>query len=198
MADVRLVAASRLGVMSIPSRRTVLALIAAVPLVAGCGSQPLPANDARAMLADLAKVEHGVRAGECQATRPTLRHLDRDVATLPEEVDPEARRTLKGGVDHLARLVTEQCKQKQPEPVVTEPEPVAPPPVESAPDAPPIVTELPPEPESQQREPRDEEATSEKAKDEEPKDEEPKESKETKEPKGDGRDPCPPGSSAVC
>jgi hypothetical protein len=172
-------------------------------LVAGCGSGELPATDAEAMLRDLDKVEHGVRTGECEATRPTLRRLDRNVADLPDDVDVGVRATLDGSVDHLGRLVAEQCKQRKPDPVVTEPEPITPPAVDSTPEPSPTVTEPPLETEQQREEeprreePADEEPKDEKPKEEEPKDEEPKEDK-PKEPEGDGRDPCPPGSSARC
>ena len=163
------------------------------------------------MLRDLDKVEHGVRAGECDATRPTLRRLDRNVADLPDDVDAEVRTTLDGSVDHLGRLVAEQCKQREPDPVVTEPEPITPPAVDSTPEPSPTVTEPPLETEQQQREePNDEEPVDEEPKAEEPTEKEPKEKEpqNTKEkepkkdkpkpPKGDGRDPCPPGSSARC
>lgn len=137
------------------------------------------------MLRDLGKVEQGVRAGECKATRPMLRRLDRNVAALPNDVDAGVRTTLDGGLDQLERLVGRECKQREPDPVVTEPEPITPPPVESTPEPPPTVTEPPPETEQQQQaEPQDEEP-----KDEEPKKDEPTkdEPKEPKEPKGDGR-----------
>lgn len=172
-------------------------------LVAGCGSGELPATDAEAMLRDLNKVEYGVRAGECDATRPTLRRLDRNVADLPDDVDAKVRTTLDGSVDHLGRLVAEQCKQREPDPVVTEPEPITPPAVDSTPEPSPTVTEPPLETEQRQpEEPQDEEPEDEEPQDEEPRDEEPKEKEPKKDkPKpreGDGRDPCPPGSSAQC
>ncbi len=154
------------------------------------------------MLRDLDKVEHGVRAGECDATRPTLRRLDRDVADLPDDVDAKVRSALDGSVDHLGRLVAEQCKQREPDPVVTEPEPITPPAVDSTPEPSPTVTEPPLETEQQQQEepeddaPEDEEPKEERPKDEEPKKKEPK--REKPNPKGDGRDPCPPGSSGRC
>ncbi|HEV2773757.1 MAG TPA: hypothetical protein VGV57_13195 [Thermoleophilaceae bacterium] len=177
--------------------------VGATLLVAGCGSGELPATDAEAMLRDLDKVEHGVQAGECDATRPTLRRLDRNVADLPDDVDAEVRTTLDGSVDHLGRLLAEQCKQREPDPVVTEPEPITPPAVDSTPEPSPTVTEPPLETEQQQREePNDGEPVDEEPKGEEPKQKESKEKKpkkdEPKPPKGDGRDPCPPGSSPRC
>ncbi|MDQ4071279.1 MAG: hypothetical protein M3088_00165 [Actinomycetota bacterium] len=181
----------------------------ALLLVAGCGGGELPATDAQAMLRDLGKVEQGVRAGECQATRPTLRRLDRNVASIPDDVDPDVRRTLDRGVDHLGRLVGRECKQRESDPVVTEPEPITPAPVDSTPEPSPTITEPPPEHEDQRQEaPEDEnkESKEDKApeKQERPESEQPKEAEEPrirrkpKELKGDGRDPCPPGSSAVC
>ena len=178
----------------------------ALLLVAGCGGGELPATDAQAMLRDLGKVEQGVRAGECQATRPTLRRLDRNVASIPPEVDPEVRTTLDRGVDHLGRLVSRECKQREPDPVVTEPEPITPPPVESTPEPSPTITEPPPEHEDQLQEaPEDENEEPKTPK--RPRGQELEEQSEAKEPRirrkpkkleGDGRDPCPPGSSAVC
>ncbi len=170
---------------------------------AGCGSGQLPATDAEAMLRDLDKVEHGVRAGECDATRPTLRRLDRNVADLPDDVDTEVRTALDGSVDHLGRLVAEQCKQRESDPVVTEPEPITPPAVDSTPEPSPTVTQPPLETEQPQKEePEDEEPEDEEPKDEEPKDEEPREKEPKKDkpnpPKGDGRDPCPRGSAPQC
>lgn len=182
-----------------------LALTVGAPLVvAGCGSGELPATDAEAMLRDLDKVEHGVRAGECDATRPTLRRLDRNVADLPHDVDAEVRATLDGSVGHLGRLVAEQCKEREPDPVVTEPEPITPPAVDSTPEPSPTVTEPPLEAEQppQPEEPQEEESEDEEPKGKEPKEDEPKKKVPKKDtpnrPKGDGRDPCPPGSPARC
>ena len=188
------------------STRPLALAFGALLLVAGCGGGELPATDAQAMLRDLGKVERGVRAGECQATRPTLRRLDRNVASIPPDVDPEVRATLDRGVDHLGRLVGRECKQREPDPVVTEPEPITPPPVESTPEPSPTITEPPPEHEDQLQEaPEDENEEPKTPK--RPRRQELEEQSEAKEPRirrkpkkleGDGRDPCPPGSSAVC
>ena len=192
------------------STRPLAPAFGALLLVAGCGGGELPATDAQAMLRDLGKVEQGVRAGECQATRPTLRRLDRNVASIPADVDPEVRTTLDRGVDHLGRLVGRECKQREPDAVVTEPEPITPPPVESTPEPSPTITEPPPEHEDQLQEaPEDDDQESkqepkapekqERQESERPKhDEKPRIRRKPKELKGDGRDPCPPGSSAVC
>jgi hypothetical protein len=170
-----------------PRRTHLLALaVGAFLLVAGCGGSELPATDAEAMLRDLGKVEQGVRAGECTATRPTLRRLDRNVASVPDDVDAEVRTTLDRGVDHLERLVGKECKQREPDPVVTEPDPITPPPVQSTPEPSPTITEPPLEAEQQQEEPKDEEP-----KDEEPKIEKPKieKPKKPEKPKIDGPKP---------
>lgn len=134
-----------------------VALIVGVPLlVGGCGGRDLPATDAAALLRDLGKVEQGVRAGECKATQPTLRRLDRNIASVPDDVDAEVRTTLDRGVDHLGRLVSQECKQR-PDPVVAEPEPIAPAPVQSTPEPAPTVTEPPLETEHQHQEPPEDE-----------------------------------------
>jgi hypothetical protein len=192
--------------VGLPSCTHPLALaFGALLLVAGCGGGDLPATDAQAMLRDLGKVEQGVRAGECQATRPTLRRLNRNVASIPDDVDAEVRTTLDRGVDHLGRLVTKECKQREPDPVVTEPEPIAPPPVESTPEPSPTITEPPPEYEQQEEEPQYERTDNERPeREEDPAAEDsrgtqgPTRTRKLKKPKGDGRDPCPPGSPAEC
>lgn len=196
--------------MSFRSCTRLLALTLGGPLlVAGCGGRELPATDAQAMLRHLGKVEQGVQAGECEATRPTLRRLDRNVSSIPDDVDPEVRATLDRGVDHLGRLVAKECRQREPDPVVTEPEPIAPPPVESTREPSPVITEPPPEHEYQQRE----EAEDEDQELKRPKADKTQKSEDSEEPteferrtsrrspkklEGDGRDPCPPGSSPVC
>jgi len=135
-----------------------VALSVGVPLlVGGCGGRDLPATDAAALLRDLGKVEQGVRAGECKATQPMLRRLDRNIAAVPDDVDAEVRTTLDRGVDHLGRLVGQECKQRSPDPVVAEPEPIAPAPVQSTPEPAPTVTEPPLETEHQHQEQPEEE-----------------------------------------
>ena len=135
-----------------------VALTVGVPLlVGGCGGRDLPATDAAALLRDLGKVEQGVRAGECKATQPTLRRLDRNIAAVPDDVDAEVRTTLDRGVDHLGRLVGQECKQRSPDPVAAEPEPIAPAPVQSTPEPAPTVTEPPLETERQYQEQPEEE-----------------------------------------
>ena len=107
-------------------------------LVAGCGGgEEIPAKTASAITAGLERIDKRVRAGECDDARSSLKNLNGGVRELPRDVDPAVRRTLTNGVDHLGKLVQQDCTQKpepvqeppvQP-PVVTTPEPPEPPPV---------------------------------------------------------------------
>ncbi len=155
-----------------------LALPLAVAVsVAGCGGgEAIPQQTAVAFVSNLDSVERGVREGECERTRPTLRGLEQRVRALPGDVDRDVRSTLGRGVQNLERLFEAECKQK-PEP---EPEPIAPPPVEAAPEPEPTA----PEPEVPTViEP--EESKPEEPKEPKPEEQEPEEPKEPKEPKAD-------------
>jgi outer membrane biosynthesis protein TonB len=117
-------------------------------LSAGCGGgEELPAKTASAITARLERVDKRVRAGECDDARATLKTLNGQVRDLPKEVDPAVRRTLSRGVDHLGKLVQQDCKQK-PEPVE---EPAVQPPVVTTPDPPPVTQPEQPQVEEPER-----------------------------------------------
>jgi outer membrane biosynthesis protein TonB len=170
-------------------------------LLAACGGEKLPGDEAQALLRDLDKVEHGVRAGECTATRPTLRRLRRNVSGLDGSVEPALRTTLDGGVQHLTQLVADQCREA-PDPVVAEPEPAPTTPVDPTPDATPTVTQPPPETTEQQEQndaPRRRQGNRSGEHDRSRSDG----SNRPSRPRGpqltgDGRDPCPQGAEATC
>jgi len=179
-----------------------LALPLAVAVsVAGCGGgEAIPQQTAVAFVSNLDSVERGVREGECERTRPTLRGLEQRVRALPGDVDRDVRSTLGRGVQNLERLFEAECKQK-PEPVPEpepEPEPIAPPPVETAPE--PEPTE--PEPEAPTViEP--EEQAPEEPKEPKPEEQAPEEPKEPKEPKvdnpaGEENDVCGENPAPTC
>jgi len=159
-----------------------LLCLLALPLaVAGCGGgEAIPQQTAVAFVSNLDSVERGVREGECERTRPTLRGLEQRVRALPGDVDRDVRSTLGRGVQNLERLFEAECKQK-PEPVPEpEPEPIAPPPVETAPEPEPTEPEpeVPTVIEPEEQEPEE-------PKEPKPEEQEPEEPKEPKEPKAD-------------
>ncbi len=188
------------------SRSLVLTVCAAALLAAGCGGadQLIPTGSARALVGDIDAVEQGVRAGECDRTGSRLQRLKRTAGDLPEDVDAEVRTTLEGGVVQLERLAKAECRQRKPEPVEEEPEPVAPP-VEPEPEpepepAPEPAPEPEPEPEPEPKpEPKPE---PEPEPEPEPPDEEPpgedRPKKKRDKPMDTVQDPCPPGSAATC
>ena len=182
-------------------------LLAAV-LLAGCGGSDaqIPAGVAQALVREIDAIENRVSAGECGQAKSSMQQLVRTAGALPENVDPDLRTTLAGGIERLGRLVRAECRQKpkptpKPEPVeeVPEPEP-EPEPVETAPEPEPTPEpEVEPEPaeEPQQEDPAPEEEPAGEEQEPEPApDEEPTEEPE---PDGDGGSSvCPPGDSATC
>ncbi len=182
-------------------RSLALTVSAAALLAAGCGGadQQIPSDSASALVRDIDAIEQGVRAGECERTGSWLQRLERTAGDLPEDVDPELRTTLEGGVDQLERLARAECRQREPEPVVEEPEPVAPPPVETTPEPEP---EPAPEPEPQPEPEPEPEPKPEPEPEPEPKDEDPPREERPKKkrdrPDDTVADPCPPGSADTC
>ena len=138
---------------------TLLALGCAAALGAGCGGSDEPKGKPipRALAASLNKELDAVQRrfdeggpGPCgdieDRSQPDVERL---LAQIPSNVDPEVRRALRQSFDRLWQLAGQQCNDTEPEP---EPEPTVP-----EPEPEPLPTQ--PEPEPTQPEPEPEPTT---------------------------------------
>jgi hypothetical protein len=99
----------------------------ALPL-AGCGKDKpkMPSSDARQLIALLEEAKRRAAAHACRdltvENNPTLPALQRQVASLPSNVDSDIRSTLEDGVANLRQLVAAECstQQQKPEQPTTE------------------------------------------------------------------------------
>ena len=179
--------------MSTFKRTTLLALVGACLLAAGCGSdeegEPIPADSAAALQDQLdniqARIENG-SVGACEdilagPRGPNVDAVEQAISGLPDDVSEDVRSGLEEGFDRLFALVEDRCTdlreeaeaeqppetEAEPEP---EPEPVAPPetvtetvPPPETETVPPPETETVPPPETGEEEPPVEEPSDETA-----------------------------------
>jgi hypothetical protein len=140
-------------------RTTTLVLIGAALAAAGCGSEdegePIPAEQADALLAQLENVQNRLDNGSVGACQDVFTHpdspnqpaVDQILSQIPQGVDPEVRSALQESFARLWDLVDQECDTRQPEqqPEATTPEP-EPTPTETLP---PEEEEAPPEEEEE-------------------------------------------------
>jgi hypothetical protein len=128
--------------MTTLKRTTLLALVAASLLGAGCGSddegEPIP-QDSSAVLQDQldnvqARIDNG-SVGACEdilsgPRGPNVDAVNQAIADLPDDVSEDVRAGLQDGFDHLFQLVDERCTElrdeadsRQQTETETEPEP---------------------------------------------------------------------------
>jgi hypothetical protein len=167
--------------MSTFKHTTLLALVGACLLAAGCGSdeegEPIPAESAATLQDQLdniqARLDNG-SVGACEdilsgPRGPNLDAVEQAISGLPDNVSADVRSGLEEGFDRLFTLVEDRCTdlreeaeaeqppETEPEP---EPEPVAPPetvtetvPPPETETVPPPETETLPPPETGEEEP---------------------------------------------
>jgi hypothetical protein len=105
--------------------RSVTAVVLAAALlvpIAGCGkSKPkLPKQDARALVSLLHQADSRAQAKSCDALlKRTLPRLEVHLNTLPANVDPDIRDTLRQGIANLRTLAVAQCSGVKPKPTPT-------------------------------------------------------------------------------
>jgi outer membrane biosynthesis protein TonB len=132
------------------------AAAAAVLAIAGCGKDknaPIPGGQAAYLVAQLDQVESRVATGDCVAVkRGTLKRIDKRVAALPDDVDPDVRSDVESAVDNLKGLVEDQCQPKpKPEPEPTQPQQTTPPETTPPETTPPETTPTQPEKPKEQK-----------------------------------------------
>jgi hypothetical protein len=134
-----------------------LALVACV-VVAGCGSdsegEPLPAEQAAALERQLDSIQSRFEAGDGACRDITdgddtnTAAVEDILASLPEDVDPDARDAVRQSFDRLFELTSEQCVEQPQQPTDTAP------PETTAPETEPTDT-IPTETEPTETEPTD-------------------------------------------
>lgn len=99
-------------------------------LAAGCGGdeegEPIPAQNARALLQQLDGIESQVEIGRCGSATFQIRddgQLQDKIAALPDSVDADLRSALEDSADRLLRLVEDECGQDEEPTDTTETEP---------------------------------------------------------------------------
>jgi hypothetical protein len=109
--------------MTILKRTTLLALLAASVLGAGCGSddegEPIPQKSAAVLQDQLdniqARLDNG-SVGACDdilsgPRGPNVDAVNQAIADLPDDVSEDVRAGLQDGFDHLFQLVDERCTE---------------------------------------------------------------------------------------
>jgi hypothetical protein len=95
--------------------RRLLAVAVSVAALAGAGCgddeefDPIPADDADALIQQLDQVADGVDRGRCGGPRFQVGELEEKVARLPDGIDPDLRQALEDGLARLRELVDEEC-----------------------------------------------------------------------------------------
>jgi hypothetical protein len=101
---------------------TLLVATLGLPLAA-CGrdeGEPIPANDADALIRVLNTAKRQSDAGSCQTLlRDTIPSLHKRADDLPSSVGADVRETISDGIDRLQDLSEEQCAPEE-EPQTTE------------------------------------------------------------------------------
>jgi hypothetical protein len=137
-------------------KRTITAIAAGLAALAvGCGDEqgnPIPATYREQLESRLTEAENRLENGSEGACNDILSDTEPAVsgvlASLPSNVDADARQRLDDGFDRLWQLVARECEQLRPEQIETEttPEPPPPPPPEeTAPETIPTTPEPPPD-----------------------------------------------------
>jgi hypothetical protein len=128
--------------MTTLKRTTLLALLAASLLGAGCGSddegEPIPQESAAVMQDQLDNIPDRLDNGSVGACEdilsgprgPNVDAVNQAIADLPDDVSEDVRAGLQDGFDHLFQLVDERCTElrdeaesRQQTETETEPEP---------------------------------------------------------------------------
>jgi hypothetical protein len=115
------------------ARATSAAVLAVLALATGCGADdegdPIPSEQASALLAQLGSVSDRIANGSSGACRDVLtgedNNLDQVQATidsLPQDVDEDVRDALQQSFDHLFDLVGQECRDLEEEEAQTEPD----------------------------------------------------------------------------
>ena len=131
--------------MTAPAATRLAATALAALAFAGCGGEEeegpqIPRGDASALINRLEEAQRRSDPFRCNDLRKdTLPALERQLAALPENVDPDVRSTVEDGIAHLSRLVDEECElgqQTETETTPTAPSetPTTPPPTETEPE----------------------------------------------------------------
>ena len=135
--------------MSTLKRIFLLLALGACLAITGCGSddeggKPIPAEQAAALQRELNSIEARLQQGSVGACEDIFRHptdpnqsaVERILASLPSDVDPDVRDALEQSFENLWDLAQQECDDKAPkEPQQTEstPEP-EPTPTETEPE----------------------------------------------------------------